>query len=135
MFCLYFGRCFFGALDCFSSDICFLIVGCCKSLRFFSFGSLSLLHFFGAWEMVKEKVNKVNLILTSYIPRFRDSEQIEKLRFTCFSNFSEWRIVLFCSCKIQISSLYTKQNIWIFVSMAQIISYYCIIFICYTVEV
>ena len=52
---------FSGALDCFSSDICFLIVGCCKSLRFFSFGSLSLLHFFGAWEMVKEKVNKINL--------------------------------------------------------------------------
>ena len=55
------GDSFFGLLDCFSSDICFLIVGCCKSLRFFSFGSLSLLHLSGVWRMVKEKVNKINL--------------------------------------------------------------------------
>ena len=58
---MYFVRCFSGALDCFSSDICFLIVGYHKSLRFFSFGSLSLLHLSGVWRMVKEKVNKINL--------------------------------------------------------------------------
>ena len=54
-------------------------MGCCKSLRFFSFGSLSLLHFFGAWEMVKEKVNKVNLMLNKIINHaIRHSEFISE---------------------------------------------------------
>ena len=79
---------FSGALDCFSSDICFLIVGCCKSLRFFSFGSLSLLHLSGVWRMVKEKVNKVKLMLNSHTPYFRDSEQLKKLHFALSYDFA-----------------------------------------------